>query len=85
MIFCVHQLVEKAIIVLYSRDHKGVPVGMAHEITSPKNQLQFSQTTMKHYWLGQTKLEEAFRSSRNAFKKLLLEIFFLKLFNGIFY
>ena len=44
---------------------------MAHEITSPQNQSQLSQTTMKHYWLGQTKPKEAFRSSRNAFKKLL--------------
>ena len=32
--------VSYSMIVLYSRDHKGV--GVAHKITSPKNQLQFS-------------------------------------------
>ena len=33
------ELCSYSTIVLYSRDHKGV--GMAHEITSPKNQPQF--------------------------------------------
>ena len=44
---------------------------MAHEITSPKNQPQFSLTTMRQYWLGKTKPKQAFRSTQNAFNKLL--------------
>ena len=44
---------------------------MAHEITSPKNQPQFSQTSMRQYWLGKTKPKQTFRSTRNAFNKLL--------------
>ena len=56
-------------IVLHSRDHKGV--GVAHKITSPKNQPQFSQMTMKQYWLGKTKPKQVLRSTRNAFTKLL--------------
>ena len=55
-------------VVLYSRDHKGV--GVAHKIISPENQPQFSQTT-EQYWLGKTKPKKAFRSTRNAFNKLL--------------
>jgi len=27
-------------------------VGMAHEVKSPENQPQFSQTTIGPYWLG---------------------------------
>ena len=56
-------------IVLYSRDHKGV--GVAHKITSPKNPFQFSLTMMRQYWLGKTKPKQAFRSTQNAFDKLL--------------
>ena len=56
-------------IVLYSRDHKGV--GVAHEITPPKNQPQSSLMMMRQYWLGKTKPKQAFRSTRNAFNKLL--------------
>ena len=52
---------------IHRRDHKGV--GVAHEITSPKSQPQFSQVTMRQYWLGKPK--QAFRSTRNAFNKLL--------------
>ena len=44
---------------------------MAHEITSPKNQPQFSLTMMRQYWLGKTKPGQAFRSTQNAFNKLL--------------
>ena len=44
-------------IVMYSRDHKGV--GVAHKITSPKKQPQFSQTMMRQYWLGKTKPKQA--------------------------
>jgi len=51
--------------VVYSRDNE--EVGMAHEVKSPENQPQFSQTTMGQYWLGKTKPKQAFR---NAFKKL---------------
>ena len=46
------------IIVLYSRDHKGV--GMAHKKHHPKSQPQLSLTTMKQYWLGKTKPKQAF-------------------------
>ena len=56
-------------IVVYSRDQKGVSV--AHEITSPEKQPQFSQTTMRQYWLGKTKPKNAFRLTQNAFNKLL--------------
>ena len=35
-----HTELSYSMIVLYSRDYKGV--GVAHEKTSPKNQLQFS-------------------------------------------
>ena len=48
-------------IIVYNRDHKGV--GMAHEITSPKHQPQFSLTMMRKYWLGKTKPQQAFRST----------------------
>ena len=44
---------------------------MAHEITSPQKQPQFSLMMMRQYWLGKTKLKRAFRSTRNAFNKLL--------------
>jgi len=39
--------------VAHSRDNE--EVGVAHEVKSPKNQPQFSQTTMGQYWLGKTK------------------------------
>jgi len=38
--------------VVRSRDDK--KVGMAHDVKSPKNQLQFSQTTMGQHRLGKT-------------------------------
>ena len=56
-------------IVVYSRDHKGV--GMAHEIISPQKKLRFLLTTIRQYWLGETKPKQAFRSTQNAFNKLL--------------
>ena len=68
-------------IVVYSRDHKGV--GVAHEI-SPKKQPQFPLTTIRQYWLGETKPKQAFRLIRNAFNKFL-QNFKNNLFNGIFY
>ena len=58
-----------SMIVLSSRDHKGV--GVAHKITSPKNKSQFSLTATKQYWLGETKPKQAFTSTRNALNKLL--------------
>ena len=66
-----------SMVGLYSRDHKGV--GVVHKITSPKNQPQFSPTTMRQYWLGKPKPKQAFRSTRNAFNQVAME------FNGIFY
>ena len=56
---------------------------MAHEIISPKKQPQFSLTMMRQYWLGKTKPKQAFRSTRNAFNKLLRN-FKNNLFNRIF-
>ena len=44
---------------VHSRDNEGI--GMAHEVKSPKNQPQFSQTTMGKYWLGTTKPKQTFR------------------------
>jgi len=55
--------------VVHSRDDQ--EVGVAHKVKSPKNQPEFSQMTMGQYWLGKTKPQKAFRSTRNAFKKLL--------------
>ena len=58
-----------SMIVLYSRDHKDL--GVAHEKTLTKNQPPFPLTTMRQYWLGKTKPKQVFRSTRNAFNKLL--------------
>ena len=44
---------------------------MVHEITSSKIQPQFSLMMMRQYLLGKTKSKKAFRSTRNAFNKLL--------------
>ena len=74
--------VSYVMIVVYSRNHKGV--GMAHKIISPKKQPQFLLTTIRQYWLGETKPKQAFRLTRNAFNKLL-QNFKNNLFNGIFY
>ena len=57
---------------------------MAHGLISPKKQPQFPLTTIRQYWLGETKPKQAFRSTRNAFNKLLRN-FKNNLFNGIFY
>ena len=57
-----------SMIVLYSRDHKGV--GVAHEITSPKSQPKISQTMMRQCWLSKTKPKKGFSLIRNAFSKL---------------
>jgi len=65
--------------VVHSRDDE--EVGVAHEVKSPKNQPQFSQTTMGQYWLGKTKFsdrsEMLLKSCHEIFKKTLL--------SGIFY
>ena len=68
-------------IVVYSKDHKGV--GVAHEIVSPKKQPQFPLTTIRKYWLSETKPKQAFRSTQNAFNKLLrnFKIFYLTEFS----
>jgi len=68
--------------VVHSRDDQ--EVGVAHKVKSPENQPQFSQTTIGQYWLGKTKSKQAFRLTRDGFKKLPQN--FLKiLFNEIFY
>ena len=69
-------------VVVYSRGRKAI--GVAHEAEPPKNQPQFFQMTYKQYWLGKTKHNQAFRSARNAFNKLVRN-FFKNLLNRIFY
>ena len=64
-----YQSAQPEVIAVYSRDHKGV--GVAHKITSPLKQPQFSQTMIRQYWLSKTKPKQAFRSTQNAFNKLL--------------
>jgi len=54
---------------------------VAYKIKPPKNQPQFSQTTMGQYWLDKTKPKQAFRLK---FQKVAME-FLKKLFNGIFF
>jgi len=78
-----HLLSSRTTIVVHSRDYQ--EVGVAHKVKSPKNQPQFSQTTIRQYWLGKTKPKQAFRSTRNAFKKLLRNFKKIILFNRIFY
>jgi len=56
-------------------------VGMAHEVKSPENQPQFSQTRMGQYWLGPNKLSNQPEMLSKSCHGIL--IFFL--FNGIFY
>ena len=50
--------------------HTGV--GMAHKITSPKNQSQFSLTTMRQYWLGKTK-PKSFQINPKCFQQVATE------------
>ena len=54
--------------MVHSRDDE--EVGMGHKVKSPENHPQISQMAMGQYWLGKTKPKNAFRSTRNAFKKL---------------
>jgi len=54
--------------VVHSRDNE--EVGVAHKVKSPEIQPQFFQMTMGQYWLGKTKPKQAFKSTRNVFKKL---------------
>ena len=57
-------------IVVHRRDDEGV--GVAHEIKSPKNQLQFYQTTMEQHWLGKAKTQTSFQIDLyKCFQKLL--------------
>ena len=64
-------LISRTTIVVHSRDHEGV--GMAHKITSTKNQSKFSMT-MEQYWLGKTKPKQAFRLT---VKKLLQNFYIM--------
>ena len=67
--------------VLYSRDHKGV--GVAHEITSPKNQPQFTLTMMKQYCLGKTnsKLVMCDISKKYRFRNNFVDIVTVSIFD----
>jgi len=67
--------------VVQSRDDE--EVGMAHEVKSLENQLQFSQTMMGQYWFGKANPKQAFRLIQNGFKKLPWNL--KKILNGIFY
>jgi len=55
-------------LLIHSRDDKGV--GVTHEIKPPKHQPQISQKMIGQYWLDKTKPKQAFRLTRNSFKKL---------------
>ena len=44
--------------------------GVAQEKNHPESSLTFL-ATMRQYWLGKTKLKQAFRLIRNTFNKLL--------------
>ena len=68
--------------VLYSRDHKGV--GMAHKITSPKNQPKFSLTTMRQYWLCKLSLNKL-SDQPKILSTSCYRILKRNLLNGIFY
>ena len=50
-------------------------VGCVHEKTSPKNQPYFLLTTMRQYWLGETKSKQAFRSTQNELLRKLRKIY----------
>jgi len=54
--------------VVHSRDNQ--EVGIAHDVKLPEKQPQFSQTMMGQSWSGKTKPKQAFRLTRNGFKKL---------------
>jgi len=54
--------------VVHSRGDE--EVGVAHKVKLPENQPHIFQMAMGQYWLGKTKPKRAFRSTRNAFKKL---------------
>ena len=53
--------------MVHSRDNE--EVGVAHKVISPKNQPQFSPTTMRQYWLGKTKLSEMLLKNYYNIKK----------------
>jgi len=61
-------LISYTTTVAHIRDNEGV--GMTHKITSPIKQPQFSQTTMRQYWLGKPKPKQPFSLTQNVFKKL---------------
>ena len=43
---------------------------MAHKKTSPKNQPQFSLSTMRQYWLGKTKAQTSFQIDLKSFHQV---------------
>jgi len=45
-------------------------MGRNHEVNAPK----ISQMMMGQYWLGKTKLKQAFRLTQNTFKRNLKKI-----------
>ena len=62
--------------VLYRRDHKGV--GVAHEITSPKIQLQFSLMTMRQVKLSPNKLSDRTKTLSTSCYRILKIIYLME-------
>ena len=56
--------------MVYSSDDE--EVGVANEVKSPKNQPQFSQTTMGQYWLGIA--QTSFQINLKCFQKVATEL-----------
>jgi len=57
--------------VIHSRDDQ--EVGVVHEVISPENQPQLSQTMMGQYWLGKTKPKQVFRLDPKCFQNVATE------------
>ena len=53
---------------------------MAHQVKSPENQPQFSQTTMGQYWLCKTKPKTSFQIDPKCFQKVATEFDFFNIF-----
>ena len=60
-------------IVLYSRDHKGV--GVTHEKTSRKNQPQYSVTMMRQYWLADNSWQSTVFQTDSSYNQPILVMF----------
>ena len=52
---------------------------MAHKKTLPKNQLHFSQTMRRQYWLGKTKAQTSLQIDPIYFQQVATDFFFNRL------